>query len=459
MSPLNAPRFHHVVLRAGADDLHSPTLGRDSVKIDAAIDRARGNKFIWVRDRVWCFFDAYRAAPPEPALDLYRIAAAAYTADLRVARAAAFDGWTRELVLHVPVTEYARWEPAVGPLEQLLRFLSGDRWTLVLRDQRVPRPPVNPKNDGIRAPLQADTVCLLSGGLDSFIGAIDAAADGAHLALVSHNALGPHKFSSGGQRQLVRALRGRFGERRPAHFQFFFDPPRVQEGVTAAENSQRGRSFLFLALGTLVASALGPGTPLIVPENGFITLNVPLTAGRLGSWSTRTTHPHAIALFRQVLALAAIDVRVETPYRFRTKGTMLAECRDQELLARHVDETNSCGHANDRNAREGRGEPQCGYCVPCIIRRASLHAARLPDGEYRYDVQTERGALTDVTSRDLRAFEIAIARARARTPTITDVLRAGPLDAAPGEVADYVGVYRGGLEEVSRFLTGAPVGP
>jgi hypothetical protein len=223
--------------------------------------------------------------------------------------------------------------------------------------------------------------------------------------------------------------------------------------VTVAEKSQRGRSFLFLGLGTLVATAVGPSTTLIVPENGFISLNVPLTSGRLGSWSTRTTHPHSIALFRRILSIVGIDVRVETPYRFKTKGSLLAECGDRELLARYVHKTNSCGHPNEMNPRDGRREPQCGYCVPCIIRRAALHAAQLPDNEYRYDVHTERDQLTEVTLSDLRAFEIAIARARARAPSVTDVLRAGPLDAMPHEVGDYIGVYRAGLDEVSRFLS------
>lgn len=38
---------------------------------------------------------------------------------------------------------------------------------------------------------------------------------------------------------------------------------------------------------------------LFVPENGFISINPPLTSRRLGSHSTHTTHPQFIAGFKK----------------------------------------------------------------------------------------------------------------------------------------------------------------
>jgi 7-cyano-7-deazaguanine synthase in queuosine biosynthesis len=40
----------------------------------------------------------------------------------------------------------------------------------------------------------------------------------------------------------------------------------------------------------------------------------------------------------------------------------------------------SCSRPATRNANtEGAGKRHCGRCVPCIIRRAALKEARLPD--------------------------------------------------------------------------------
>ena len=61
-------------------------------------------------------------------------------------------------------------------------------------------------------------------------------------------------------------------------------------------SSQRARSLIFIAYGVLAATTLkqyhaGGSVTLYVCENGFISINPPLTEMRLGSLSTRTTHP------------------------------------------------------------------------------------------------------------------------------------------------------------------------
>lgn len=71
--------------------------------------------------------------------------------------------------------------------------------------------------------------------------------------------------------------------------------------------SQRARSIIFLAYGVFMATTLaryhaGDEVTLYVCENGFIALNPPLTGGRLGSLSTRTTHPIVLSLLQQVEA-------------------------------------------------------------------------------------------------------------------------------------------------------------
>lgn len=448
--------IYHVVLRVGQADLFSPRLGRDTVLIDIAMDGARGNVFKWVRSKVWPCLDAYRLNPTPVATDLYRLAAAIYCADLRAPRGG-YDDWTREIVLHIPVSDAALWSGANKTALRLLRFLSGDRWTIHFRTQSVPRPDVNPRNLGVLGELQANTVSLFSGGLDSFVGSIDLLSSGRTVALVSHNALGPHRFSSPAQINGVRSLRREFGLPRVGHLQMFFDPPRVPPRGPSAETSQRARSFLFLSLGVLTSSALPRGTPLVVAENGFIALNVPLTAARLGSWSTRTTHPYALELFRQLLMDIGLEVPIETPYNFKTKGMMLENCANSSLLGQNARSTNSCGHPNDRNLPPDRQQSQCGYCVPCIIRRSAMSAVRLDlASDYRYDILTEGDRLTDTKRSDLRAFEIAIARAISRgTSGVADVLRAGPLPAGPSDIPRFAQVYRDGLAEVAEFLSSA----
>ena len=67
----------------------------------------------------------------------------------------------------------------------------------------------------------------------------------------------------------------------------------------------------------------GDVVELLIPENGFISLNIPLTPLRLGSLSTRTTHPLFIQQMQDILDALDFRVRLSNPYQFKTKGEML----------------------------------------------------------------------------------------------------------------------------------------
>jgi hypothetical protein len=59
--------------------------------------------------------------------------------------------------------------------------------------------------------------------------------------------------------------------------------------VHDTERSTRARSIVFFAFAAMAASALATSAnpvAIFVPENGFISLNIPLNAGRVGSLST-----------------------------------------------------------------------------------------------------------------------------------------------------------------------------
>ncbi len=183
------------------------------------------------------------------------------------------------------------------------------------------------------------------------------------------------------------------------------------------EKTTRSRSILFLALGVAIAAGYDTAVPLNVAENGLISLNPPLTAARMGSLSTRTTHPHFIALFRRVLHGMEINVQIRTPYAFQTKGEMATRISTHLAFSAGVHDTVSCSHP-DVGRYQGISPGQhCGYCVPCIIRRAALAAAGLDDpSRYLMDIHTNRPQLGSDTARDLRAFEMAIRRFAAFPP-------------------------------------------
>ena len=225
----------------------------------------------------------------------------------------------------------------------------------------------------------------------------------------------------------------------------------------AVESTTRGRSFLFLAMAAVAVSGLDlDNAPTIyVPENGLVSVNPPLDPLRVGAWSTRTTHPFYMARWQDLLDHLGIRSTLENPYRFATKGEMLVACANAPLARRHVGETISC--SSIAKARwQGRSPGHCGFCVPCLIRRAAIASAFGTDStEYTIaDLRAQRLNSRSPEGEHVRSFQ-AVARRVERRPALADILvhKAGPLsDYTATEIAQYADVFRRGIEEVAGLV-------
>lgn len=216
----------------------------------------------------------------------------------------------------------------------------------------------------------------------------------------------------------------------------------------AYDVSMRTRSFNFLAVAAAAASALSATNALatvdlFVPENGFIALNPPLTPRRLGSHSTRTTHPHFLGSMQRIFGALGIPARIVNPYRHETKGEMMRSCLDQTRLSQVGAMTVSCG-------KWKRGNQQCGRCVPCLIRRAAFHGAGMRDttdyGSDRLDA-----VLQNMTHRD-DLLAMCIASTRPLDGMAAWAAQSGPLPQDKAEYDGWVGVAARGIAEVAAFL-------
>ena len=430
----------HIISRIGEADTYEPALeGSEDYPLllhfsgGAADTRVRESAVSAIEER-------YEATLSGRAHDFLYASMSAYIADLCVPRQSATDRWSRSFVLHLPVFDSDRWLQAAPNLCDALRFLTGDEWEIRTRD-RAGDTPVPRRCENEDRPR---TVSLLSGGVDSLVGAIDLLDKGIPVAFVSHHGGGlTPKF----QNDTYTALRAQYGDVYSEN-QFFVVGPQIDDH---GESSMRSRSVLFLGLGIAVATVLGDDVPLFVPENGLISLNIPLTRTRSGSSSTRTTHPHFIQGIRSVLEALSIPNRIEMPYRHMTKGEMLSGVADKQVLESVMSQTMSCSHPEVARWSGNTPGTHCGYCVPCLIRRAAVHAAGLEhcDAPYTCDVRVNRP--TETRARDLRAFEIALCReALGRVPSFLRVLESGPLPAE--EVGAFAGVFERGMGEVSAFL-------
>ena len=329
----------------------------------------------------------------EPVQAFLLFALGVWAADKLALRHPRPDAWTRDLALEVPtISNWAGLGPRLSPL---LNFLTGDVWTIQPRESAA-----EIKFSG-RWPhaWQPTAAALFSGGLDSLTGAIDLLEQGHRLVLVSHYDYGQLGAT---QRTLAAALAKHYGPERLHHLAL-----RVQ--LEGPELSLRSRSLLYLSLGLAAVSAFPGDLPLFIPENGWISLNAPLTLNRLGTYSTRTTHPHFLAELVSFWHQVGLAQKLANPYQSLTKGEMLAQCHNLGLLEKLAPLSVSCARpVAGRWRRESLGA--CGYCYPCLVRRAALHRLGWDRSErYRLDVLGNPDALRHrVKGRNLRALGLAL---------------------------------------------------
>jgi 7-cyano-7-deazaguanine synthase in queuosine biosynthesis len=321
----------------------------------------------------------------EQAFDFLFVASIIYAIDKAVPRTVdgdAEDRWTRELGVSIPVATPARWRRVAKEFSACVSFLTGDVWAIRFEPRAREVVQIRPRRRSVRRqPLFGAVASLFSGGLDSYIGAIDWLEEQRDdsLCLVSHydGHVGGPKSD---QRRTFEVLKNHYGHR--------INSIQMRVGIKPAgpETTFRSRSLLFIAIGYCVATKLGANVPVIIPENGPISLNYPLNPSRRGSCSTRTTHPYFLSSLHSILETLGFERRLINPYEFSTKGEMVANCKNKGVLRDGALETVSCAKSGHVVHWDNRTARACGRCIPCLFRRAALHVGGLDIEPYGIDV-------------------------------------------------------------------------
>lgn len=374
-------------------------------------------------------------------LDLVLLANTVYAVDRWIIREKAPDNWTRNLSVCLPVSNPGKWNLTQPELNKCLSFLTGDFWeikfekrntSLVLKNQEQLPLPI----------IRGQAVSLFSGGLDSLVGVINWLEENKDksLALIGHHdprMAGPLSDQEGTLRILKDCYPGRLND------------ILIAVGAnTGSDTTLRGRSFLFIILGIYVANSIGITTPLIIPENGTMALNVPLTPSRGGSSSTRTVHPYYLLLIDKILKTLGITNPISNPLALKTKGEVLASCLNQAVLEKAIPFTASCSKRGHNREWIRRQAGQCGLCIPCIYRRAALHHIGKDNEIYGRDIcKGEVNIHSKLTlADDLRAYLSFIKSNPTEDEIKQRLLANGRLDL--NDLDEYADVIIRAMEEV-----------
>lgn len=374
-------------------------------------------------------------------LDLLHISLAVYAADRLCLRSDAHDAWSRSFVLYVPVLNIDIWRRNEELLNKTLSFLSGDKWRFVFRARQYTDLEKRHKRKWEKSKQSVrdyDQVCMFSGGLDSFVGAIDLLQERTKRTLfVSH--YGGGKGTKEYQDRLKEKFIARFSLDSSDFVQFY------AKVVAGGEDTTRTRSFMFFSHAIALATALSKEVNLIIPENGLISLNIPLTYSRLGTSSTRTTHPHYMALLQELLTNIGISVHMSNPYQFKTKGEMLVDCKDQEFMRANLSNTMSCSHPDIGRMSGEREAKHCGYCLPCVVRLAAIKRAGITDTSTYRDERFQQGA---TATEIFNSYRLGIARFNPRYAFLT-IQQSGSVT---HNIDAFTQLYIRGMNEIKEYI-------
>ena len=319
--------------------------------------------------------------PTEIGVDILLLAEMVYLMDTGINREkVSEDGWSRELHLKVPVSNVVVWNKCASVVKEMLDFLTGDIWTLEFE-----------KRDWIAVKKQKGMfsskhrgISLFSGGLDSLVGALDHLSDNNIKNKNLFVSFAGDSSISKKQGDLFNEVSKHYDNVNRLRFQNIKYDKIFSQIVCKREDTTRSRSFLFIAIAALAGSGLDATIDILIPENGIMSLNVPLTTLRLGALSTRTTHPYYIELWNKLLRGLGLSITLKNPYWNQTKGEMLKYCKNKTFLQSILNISSSCSHPASARWHK-KAEQHCGYCIPCIIRRAAIYSAFTTDStKYTY---------------------------------------------------------------------------
>lgn len=385
--------------------------------------------------------------PSEAGFDVIILGLLVYMADMKISRTKqAQDSWSREIILSVPVFD-DHWSAYKSTFERMLKFLTGDLWSIEFTKREFTLAHEDRFEDRTDRYRSAS---LFSGGMDSLIAAINYMEQGQPTLLVSH--AGESRVRHW-QTDLISVLDEKYGDVPHENAYYWTNLDGVEFPEAGADLNQRSRSFLFITIALFAMSGVKECTQLFMPENGLIALNVPLEYLRLGSHSTRTTHPFYLKLWNEV-ASDIFGFSISNPYWNKTKGEMAADCLNKEVLKIAMGHSYSCSSVNSVSIQSGKSN-HCGHCLPCIIRRAAMYKAFDDFDPSEYMDSNVTVLINNRASKgeQIRSFQYAIERLK-KNPNVKNALihKPGPLDMDDAYLTQLADTYYRGLMEVDQWI-------
>ena len=333
--------------------------------------------------------------------DLVVLAASVAFAD-RLVRRQHSMGWSRDLVLTVPVSDPSFWSRSTltTTLHDALEYVTGDHWEFdFVKDcgQSLVK-----GQSSLDFTSENYVVLPFSDGLDSFLQwQLLKQEDTKCKILRVHT---KSRASNKVRNKLIDAQGDNSDQRLGMPVSFTLGDH--------LEPTYRTRTFLFFVIAALAASKSGTNR-VVVGENGVGALG-PSMLPMGDECPHRTTHPAFTRRLASFINMTlGCNIAFEHPQIYRTKGQVLANAISLGVCG--WESTHSC----TRRPQNRLDKKPCGVCGGCLLRRTAIHSAGKNDpAVYFWD------NLSGITLDDCRSEKTG----RNATKTDLDIAKHGIFD-------------------------------
>lgn len=298
-------------------------------------------------------------------LDLVTTMGAIYCADVKTSKV---NDKPRYIELTIPVFNPDIWTKNVIQIEELVKWVSEDTMKITFIGSSDT---IDGYVNGL-IPGTNNVVTLFSGGLDSFAGAYYNYKNNIKSDYLGFINKGEEKTKQLDVKEFYQHI---FDD---ATEIILIDKP-IKKKQTYIQST---RSLLYLAL-AIAKAHFNSTKEVYLYENGILSLNPEIQ----NRYTTKTTHPKTMFIYKSLLEKLSIDIKINHPFLFLTKGQITNDMNEEFKKA--IEHTFTCGQGRSHPERSHSG--QCGICIPCVLRKISLAAYDNEmydvNYEYPYDVK------------------------------------------------------------------------
>lgn len=272
------------------------------------------------------------------------------------------------LNLRIPVFNLKIWNENLKEINDLVRWVSGENFKITFIENML----IDKTNNSMLPLVNNRSVTLFSGGLDSLTGAF-------------------RNFNEGIESDYIGFINKKEEKTYQEELQEFYftvfksntDIILINKPIDKKKHLiQSTRSLLYLAL-AIAKAFYNKSKQVYLYENGILSLNPTIN----NRFTTKTTHPKTIYAYNLLLKQLGIDIQINHPFIFSTKGEQI-DAMDQEFK-NVISKTFTCGSGRSNQLKTHIG--QCGVCIPCLLRKISLAAYENEnyDSKYYIDYDTK----------------------------------------------------------------------